>query len=194
MTRAILAYGHSILQQPCEDIDRHYPDLDKLIPDMWDTMERANGCGLAAPQIGLPIRLFIVDSKTTFEYLDEEERKHYYSAEDEGIRETFINARITERSTEEWIDEEGCLSIPGVLQPVQRPWSVTVSYYNAEFELHTKIFSGLTARMIQHEYDHTEGVLFLDYLNPLKRKLLEGKLKKVQKGQIYSRYPMRFVR
>ena len=193
MKRAILAYGHSILKQKCNDIEKDYPELDKLIADMWETMKNANGCGLASPQIGLPIRLFIVDSKTTFENLDDADRKISFEKSDNGIMETFINAKIIERSEQLWEDEEGCLSIPNLLQTIKRNWTITIEYYNKDFELQTKTYSGTTARMIQHEYDHTEGILYLDYLKPLTKKLMEGKLKKITKGQIQTKYPMKFV-
>lgn len=193
MKRAILAYGHSILKQKCNDIEKSYPELDKLIVDMWETMKNANGCGLASPQIGLPIRLFIVDSKTTFENLDEADKEIYFEKDDSGIMETFINAKIIERSEQLWEDEEGCLSIPNLSQPVKRHWTITIEYYNKDFELQTKTYSGTTARMIQHEYDHTEGIIYLDYLKPLTKKLMEGKLKKIMKGQIQIKYPMKFI-
>jgi len=193
MLRPIWAYGHSILKQKCNDIEKDYPELNKLIADMWETMKNANGCGLASPQIGLPIRLFIVDSKTTFENLEERDQQIYFDENDSGITETFINAKIIERSVELWEDEEGCLSIPNLSQKVKRHWTITIAYYNKDFEPQTKTFSGTTARMIQHEYDHTEGILYLDYLKPLTKKLMEGKLKRIVKGQIQIKYPMNFV-
>lgn len=193
MKRPILAYGHSILKQKCNDIEKDYPELDKLIADMWETMENANGCGLASPQIGLPIRLFIVDSKTTFENLDEQDQGIYFEKNDSGIKEIFINAKIIQRSEELWEDEEGCLSIPNLFCKVKRNWAITIEYYNRNFEKQIRTFSGTTARMIQHEYDHTEGILYLDHLKPLTKKLLEGKLKQIARGQIKTRYPMKFV-
>lgn len=193
MKRAILAYGHRILKQKCNDIEKNYPELDKLIADMWETMKNANGCGLAAPQIGLPIRLFVVDSKTTFENLEEKDREIYFAQDDKGIMETFINAKINDLSEQLWEDEEGCLSIPNLSQPIKRHWTITIEYYNADFERQTKTYSGTTARMIQHEYDHTEGILYIDYLKPLTKKLMDGKLKKIMKGQIQTKYPMKFV-
>ena len=193
MKRPILAYGHSILKQKCNDIEKNYPELDKLIADMWETMKNANGCGLASPQIGLPIRLFVVDSKTTFENLDEADREIYFDKDDKGIMETFINAKIIERSAELWEDEEGCLSIPNLSQKVKRPWTISIEYYNKDFDFQTKTFSGTTARMIQPEYDHTEGILYLDYLKPLTRRLMESKLKKIANGQIKTKYPIKFV-
>lgn len=194
MKRAILAYGHHILKQKCNDIEKDYPELDKLIADMWETMENANGCGLASPQIGLPVRLFIVDSKSTFDNLGEEERKFYFPQDDKGIMETFINAKIIQRSEELWEDEEGCLSIPNLFYKVKRNWAITIEYYNRNFKKQIRTFSGTTARMIQHEYDHTEGVLYLDYLKPLTKRLMASKLQKILKGQIVPTYPMNFIR
>lgn len=194
MKRSILAYGHHILKQKCNDIEKDYPELDKLIADMWETMENANGCGLASPQIGLPVRLFIVDSKSTFDNLGEEDRKFYFPQDDKGIMETFINAKIIQRSEELWEDEEGCLSIPNLFYKVKRNWAITIEYYNRNFEKQIRTFSGATARMIQHEYDHTEGVLYLDYLKPLTKRLMASKLQKILKGQIVPAYPMNFIR
>lgn len=194
MKRSILAYGHHILKQKCNDIEKDYPELDKLIADMWETMENANGCGLASPQIGLPVRLFIVDSKSTFDNLGEEERKFYFPQDDKGIMETFINAKIIQRSEELWEDEEGCLSIPNLFYNVKRNWAITIEYYNRNFKKQIRTFSGTTARMIQHEYDHTEGVLYLDYLKPLTKRLMASKLQKILKGQIVPTYPMNFIR
>ena len=193
MKRSILAYGHHILKQKCNDIEKDYPELDKLIADMWETMENANGCGLASPQIGLQIRLFIVDSKSTFDNLGEEDRKFYFPQDDKGIMETFINAKIIQRSEELWEDEEGCLSIPNLFYKVKRNWAITIEYYNRNFEKQIRTFSGTTARMIQHEYDHTEGVLYLDYLKPLTKRLMASKLQKILKGQIVPAYPMNFI-
>lgn len=191
MKLPILAYGNRILKQKCRDVEKNYPELDKLIADMWGTMKNANGCGLASPQIGYPIRLFIVDSKSTFENLDEADRAFYFR--DKGIVETFINAKVIERSEEFWEDNEGCLSIPNLSSKVKRSWTITIEYYNQNFEKQIRSFSGTTARMIQHEYDHIEGILYLDYLKPLTKKLMEAKLKKIAKGQIAPGYPMKFI-
>ncbi len=193
MIRPIFAFGHAILKQTCYDIEKNYPQLNTLISDMWETMKNANGCGLASPQIGLPIRLFIVDSKTTFDNLDEADRKIYFDQNDAGIKETFINAKIIDRSAETWEDEEGCLSIPDLSHKISRPWKITIAFYNQDFVAQTKTYSGLTARMIQHEFDHTEGILFLDYLKPLTKKLFDGKLKKIVKAKIKTKYPMKFI-
>jgi peptide deformylase len=193
MTLPILAYGHSILRQKCEDIGKDFPNLDILIKDMLDTMQNASGCGLAAPQIGQKIRLFIVDSKTTYDNLEQKDEANAFEIEDIGIIETFINAKIINRSEKSWEDEEGCLSIPGLKQPVQRSWAITIEYFNQQFERQIKTFSGTTARMIQHEYDHIEGILYVDKLKPLKKKLLESKLKKIVNGHFKPAYPIKFV-
>lgn len=194
MRLSILSLGHKILKEKCENISPTYPNLNQLIDDMWETMQKANGCGLAAPQIGQSIRLFIVDSKSTYENIEESERKTSYGDDDKGIMETFINAKIIERSGHCWEDEEGCLSIPNLSQSVKRHWTVVIEYYNPFFEKQTKTYSGTTARIIQHEYDHTEGILYINHLKPLTRRLMESKLKKIVKGQIKTKYPMRFVK
>lgn len=193
MEHQILAYGHHILKQKCENIGVNFPNIQLLIGEMWETMRNANGCGLAAPQIGLSKRLFIVDSKTTFDQLDDHNRKIYFDKGDEGIMEIFINATIIERSDDCWEDEEGCLSIPGLSQIVKRNWRITIQYENKDFEPQTKSFSGTTARIIQHEYDHTEGILFTDYLKPLTKKLIASKLRKIGKGKVETKYPMKFI-
>jgi peptide deformylase len=194
MQLPILAYGHDILRKQCNEIDAAYPELDKLIDNMWETMYGAKGCGLAAPQVDVPIRLFLVDSKSTYEKIEDDIREDYFAPEDTGIVETFINANILDESDEAWIDEEGCLSIPSLAEKVKRPWSVTIEYFNRQFEKQTKTFYGTTARMIQHEYDHTEVVLYLYYLKPFTRKLLKGKLEKISKGQVKAKYPMKFAK
>jgi peptide deformylase len=183
MKLPILRYGHAMLREKCWDIGADYPQLDLLINDLFETMKKANGCGLAASQTGLPIRLFVVDSKSTFEKLDTINRALFFPSDDHGIIETIINARIVARSTETWSDDEGCLSIPGITQPIIRPWSITIEYYNRQFIRQRSIFAGSTARMIQHEYDHTEGILITDHLKPLQKKLLEGKLSRLIRQQ-----------
>jgi peptide deformylase len=194
MQLPILSYGHDVLRQPCAAIDATYPNLNKLIDNMWETMYGARGCGLAAPQVNVPVRLFLVDSKHTYDSMSDAEREIYFVAEDTGIVETFINATIINASEKTWTDEEGCLSIPALTERVKRPWSITVEYQDRQFQPHTKTFYGSTARMIQHEHDHTEGVLYLDYLKPLTRRLLAGKLDKVSKGKVKVKYPMKFTK
>lgn len=193
MRLSILSLGHKVLKERCENINQDYPNLGQLIADMWKTMQNANGCGLAASQVGQPIRLFIVDSKSTYENLDESERQEYYDTNDKGIRETFINAQIIERSERCWEDNEGCLSIPDLSQSVKRPWEITIEYVTPDFKKQTRIFSGTTARMIQHEYDHTDGILYIDHLKPLTKKLMDSKLNRIIKGQIKTKYPMKFI-
>jgi len=191
---SILSLGHNVLKERCENINQDYPNLGQLIADMWETMQNANGCGLASSQVGQPVRLFIVDSKSTYENFDEPERQEYFDTNDKGVRETFINAQIIESSERCWEDNEGCLSIPGLFQLVKRPWTITIEYVTPDFKKKTRIFSGTTARMIQHEYDHTNGILYIDLLEPLTKKLMDSKLKRIIKGQIKTKYPMKFLK
>lgn len=180
MILPIIRYGNPVLRRLSASIEQPSEELDRLIENMWETLYYAKGCGLAACQVNQPLNLFLVDSATTFERMDNNERDVFFNGEP-GIRETFINAQIIFRSKETWTDEEGCLSIPGLYQPVKRPWSIRVAYTDRQFVPQTREFSGLTARMIQHEYDHTQGVLYLDHLKPLTKKLLEKKLTRIRK-------------
>ena len=191
MILPILSLGHRMLKEKCQNISPDYPNLHQLISNMWETMQRADGSGLAAPQIGQPIRLFIVDSKSTYENMEESDRKAYYAEDDQGIMETFMNARIIERSEHCWEDEEGCLSIPGLSQRVKRPWTITIEYDNPHFEKQKRTYSGTTARIIQHEYDHIDGILYIDHLMPLTKRLINAKLQRIIKGQINAKYPMK---
>lgn len=158
---------------------------------MWETMYYANGCGLAAPQIGRNINLFIVDSTSTYTQLDDDQREDLFDKNDIGIVETFVNANIVWRSSRMWTDNEGCLSILGLVLPVTRSWSITIEYSDRHFAKKSRSFSGLTARMIQHEFDHIHGILHIDYLTSLRKKLVENKLKRVSKGLVKTGYPMR---
>jgi len=194
MKLSILSLGHVILKEKCENTTSDYPNLDQLISNMWETMQNADGCGLAASQVGVPIRLFIVDSTLNYENLEESERQEYYDVNDKGIMETFINAQIIERSERCWDNNEGCLSIPDLSQSVNRPWTITIEYFTPDFKKQVRIYSGATARIIQHEYDHTEGILYLDHLKPLTKRLMETKLKRIVKGQIKTKYPMKFIK
>lgn len=191
MILPIISYGHSILRQKCKEIQQNNNELQSLIDNMWETLYPARGCGLAAPQVNQPFQLFIVDSAETYEQMEEEERNELFEG-DKGIKETFLNARILEYSDKVWDDKEGCLSIPTLSGEVDRPWSITIEYTDRNFEKHTKTFHGTTARMVQHEYDHTQGVLFIDHMKPLAKRLLSGKLSKIAKGEIQGRYKMRF--
>lgn len=190
MILPIVAYGAPVLRTVCKDIDPDYPGLSKLIEDMWETMYESNGVGLAAPQINRPIRLFVVDSTQIFEGMDEKDKAEYEG--DEGIKQVFINAQVKELSGDEWSYEEGCLSIPKLRADVVREEEVTIEYLDENFQPHTKLFNGITARVILHEYDHIEGKLFIDHLKPLKRKLLKGKLDDISKGKIKVDYRMVF--
>jgi peptide deformylase len=192
MILPIVAYGAPILRKPAASIDAGYPQLRELISDMWDTMYHASGCGLAASQVNKPVTLFIIDSTNTYESMSDEARPTYFDS-DTGVKEVFINPHILSVSTEQyWEDEEGCLSIPGVSGIVSRPWQITISYLNEAFQERLAKFSGMTARMIQHEYDHLQGKLYLDYLSPLKRRLMQGRLDNIARGKSAANYPVQY--
>jgi peptide deformylase len=194
MRLPVLSYGHAILRQKCDFIKDDYPGLNNLITDMWDTLYSPDGCGLAAPQVGKQIRLFIVDSKLTYDNIEPSERIAYFEEGDTGINETFINAQIIERHGIIREDEEGCLSIPGMSSLVRRPCYITIEFLDRNFTKQIKTYGGSTARIIQHEYDHTEGILYIDHLDSLTRRLMEGKLRKVSKGLSHAKYPMKFMK
>lgn len=159
---------------------------------MWETMEASNGVGLAAPQVNKDVRVFVVDSTLIFENMDESEIAKYADAP--GIRKVFINAHIVELDGEEWVYNEGCLSIPKIREDVSRPDKVTIRYMDENFTEHTETFSGITGRVIQHEYDHIEGKLFIDYMKPLRKKMLQSKLNDITKGKIRVDYKMSFAK
>lgn len=186
----IVAYGAPILRKVCKDIEADYPGLTKLIEDMWETMYESNGVGLAAPQVNKDIRLFVVDSEQIFENLDEEEKDLY--PDGPGTKKVFINAHIESLEGEEWSYNEGCLSIPKIREDVYRTETVTLSYLDEQFQPHVTTFNGITARVILHEYDHIDGKLFIDYVKPLRKKLLQGKLNDISKGKIKVDYKMIF--
>ncbi len=190
MILPIVAYGHPVLREPAKEIDSSYPGLEQLLADMWETMYNSNGVGLAAPQINRSIRLFVVDSLQIINNLEDEEKEDYPG--DEGIREVFINAKIKQLDGKEWLYNEGCLSIPKVREDVSRKQTVTLTYLNDAFEPQEKTFTGITARVILHEYDHIEGKLFIDHIKPLKRTLLKRKLDDISKGKIRVDYRMLF--
>jgi peptide deformylase len=190
MILPIVAYGHPVLRKVASDIMPDYPGLEKLIADMWETMYASNGVGLAAPQINRDIRLFVVDTVQMFASMDEKERRDYPG--EEGIKAVFINAHIVELEGDEWPYNEGCLSIPKIREDVYRQESVTLQFRDHNFESRIMTFTGLSARVILHEYDHIEGKLFIDYLPPLKRKLMKGKLNDISKGKVSVDYKMTF--
>ncbi len=190
MVFPIVAYGAAVLRKMSKDIKPDYPGLKTLIEDMWETMYASSGVGLAAPQINKDIRLFVMDSAQIFENLEDDEKNVYPDAP--GIKKVFINAHVISFEGEEWAYNEGCLSIPKIREDVFRPETVTLKYMDENFKEHTDTFNGITARVIQHEYDHIDGKLFIDYLKPLRKKLLQGKLNDISKGKVKMDYKMIF--
>ena len=189
MTLPIVAYGDPVLRKKAQDIDKDYPELEKLIADMWETMYKANGVGLAAPQIGRAIRLFVID---TSPFAEDEDFSPEEQAMLKDFKRIFINARMIEEEGKSWSFNEGCLSIPDIREDVTRKDTITIQYLDEDFKEVTETYDGLLARVIQHEYDHIEGILFTDKLSSLKRRLLKGKLNNISKGNIVVEYKMRF--
>ena len=189
MILPIVAYGDPVLKRMADEIEEDYPELDKLIADMFETMEGAQGVGLAAPQIGKSIRLFIVDGSpfAEDEDLEGEEREVL-----KDFRKVFINPIILEEAGEPWDFQEGCLSVPGIREDVKRPEELVIEYYDENWELKEETYFGIPARIIQHEYDHIEGVLFTDKLSALKKRLLKKKLSNISKGVVDVNYRMKF--
>jgi peptide deformylase len=190
MILPIVAYGHPVLRKVAEDIGPDYPQLDKLIEDMWETMYGSNGVGLAAPQINRSIRLFVVDSTMIFDGMEDEEKEEY--PDEPGIKQVFINPRVVGLEGEKWAYNEGCLSIPKIREDVLREERVTISFLDEFFQSHLKTFHGITARVILHEYDHIEGKLFIDHISLLKRKLIKKKLEDISRGKVRVDYKMLF--
>jgi peptide deformylase len=189
MILPIVAYGAQVLRKKADAINKDYPELSSLLENMWLTMYNSNGVGLAAPQINKSIRLFLVDSMQMFENMEEDDNPTQY-ADFPGIKQVFINAQILDVSGDTWAYNEGCLSIPKIREDVMRPLNVTLQYQDENFATHTQTFTGLTARVILHEYDHIEGKLFIDYLTPLKKRLIKGKLEDISKGKVRVDYKM----
>tara|TARA_B110000037_G_scaffold19497_1_gene20829 strand:+ start:13117 stop:13704 length:588 start_codon:yes stop_codon:yes gene_type:complete len=189
MILPVFAYGDPVLRKVGVDIDKDYPNLEGLLENMWETMENASGVGLAAPQIGKAIRLFLVDT-TPFAEDDELEKNERIFLAD--FKKVFINAQIIEETGDEWVFNEGCLSIPDVREDVFRNDTITIEYLNEEFEPQRSVLKGLAARVVQHEYDHIEGVLFTDKLSSLKKRLIKKKLDNITKGKVKTDYRMRF--
>ncbi|MDX2249265.1 MAG: peptide deformylase [Bacteroidia bacterium] len=182
MILPIVGYGHQVLRSKAVEIGADYPGLSELIENMFETMYNAQGVGLAAPQINLPIRLFVVDGTP----MDDEEMQ--------GFKRVFINAKKLEENGKPWGFEEGCLSIPDIREMVRRRSDITLNYFDENFEEKTETFSGMKARVIQHEYDHTEGILFMDHISHLRRSILKPRLQKIIRGDIEVEYPMKFNR
>jgi len=189
MILPIVAYGDPVLRKEAKEIEADYPKLDALIENMYETMYAARGVGLAAPQIGLPIRIFLVDASP---FADDEELTEAEQKELEGFKKTFINARILEEGGDEWAFNEGCLSIPEVREDVFRQPEIVIEYEDENFKTHKESFKGIAARIVQHEYDHIEGILFTDKLSPLKKRLIKSKLSKISAGKISIDYRMKF--
>ena len=192
MILPVLAYGDPILKKEAVEIDTNYEGLKTLIDNMFETMYHANGVGLAAPQIGKSIRLFIVDASPFAENEEDNEEQDPKAQGLEGFKKVFINPIIEEEEGEEWAFQEGCLSIPKIREDVYRKEKIHISYYDEDFNLHEEVFDGYAARVIQHEYDHIDGILFTDHLPPLKKRLLNKKLIKISKGEVEVDYKMKF--
>ncbi len=189
MILPIIAFGDPVLRKLCTDISPEHPNLDTLISNMWETMYNAYGVGLAAPQIGLPIRIFLVD---TSPFAEDESLSPDEQSQLKNFKRTFINAKIIEETGDEWAFNEGCLSIPNIREDVFRQPEIKIQYQDENFESHIETFDGLLARVIQHEYDHIEGVLFTDKISNFKKRLIKGKLVNISKGKINIDYKMRF--
>ncbi len=192
MILPIIAYGDPLLKKESEEITADYPSLDLLVENMFETMYQAKGVGLAAPQVGLNIRLFIVDGAP---FADEEgDEPDPRAVGMETFKKVFINPVIEEESGDVWAFQEGCLSIPKIRENVHRKSNILLSYYDENWAFHEERFSGYAARIIQHEYDHIEGVLFTDRLNPLKKKLVQKKLKQIAEGLVSTDYKLKFYK
>lgn len=190
MILPIVAYGDPILRKEAKFIKKNEIDLENLVANMYETMYEAAGVGLAAPQIGLDIRLFIVDGQP----LNDKETEQDEDQSLIGFKKVFINAEILEEDGDDWPFEEGCLSIPGIRADVYRPEKVTIRYFDMDWVEYTETYIGIAARIIQHEYDHIDGILFTDYLPPLKKRMLKNKLADITKGNVSVDYKMKFLR
>lgn len=188
MILPIRAFGDGVLRKKARAIEKDFPGLQELIGNMFETMQAAHGIGLAAPQVGMDIRLFVADLSP----LAEDEDYADIADELKDFRKVFINAQILEETGEFWKFNEGCLSIPDIREDVSRQETITIEYLDENFQKHTETFSDMRARVIQHEYDHIEGILFTDHLSALKKKLVKGKLQKISQGDISVNYKMRF--
>jgi peptide deformylase len=189
MILPIVAYGDPVLRKVGVDIDKDYPNLSELIDNMRETMENAQGVGLAAPQIDKSIRLFLVNTAPFGEDEDLEEEERMFLS---NFNKVFINAKILNEEGDEWAFTEGCLSIPDIREDVFRQSKITIEYLDENFEKHTDTINGLAARVIQHEYDHIEGILFTDKISSLKKRLLKKKLENITKGKVNADYRMKF--
>ena len=189
MILPVVAYGDPVLRKVCQNIDKDYPNLETLIANMRETMYNASGVGLAAPQIGKAIRLFVIDASP---FADDEDISEKDRTALKDFNKVFINAQILEEEGDEWVFNEGCLSIPDVREDVFRQPKIKIEYQDENFDKHTEVLDGLAARVFQHEYDHIEGILFTDKLSSLKKRLIKKKLENISKGKIRADYRMRF--
>lgn len=178
MVYPIYVYGHPVLRKVGEEIPRDFPDLDRLVADMFDTMYRSEGMGLAGPQIGKSLRIFVIDASPLAE--DEPDMADF--------RQVFINARIVEKDGDLQLMNEGCLSIPNLREEVNREARIRIQYYDENWQSHDEVYEGYKARIIQHEYDHLDGILFTDKVSPLRRRLIKGKLTAISKGKFEVSY------
>ena len=184
MILPIFGYGQPVLREVAKDIQPDYPELKEFIQDMFETMYNAEGVGLAAPQVGKSIRLFVIDAEPMVE--DHPELK--------GFKKVFINAHIVEESGEPWLYNEGCLSLPGIREDVRRKPIVKLKYFDESFVAHEEVFEGIAARIFQHEYDHLDGVLIPDRISPLRRTLVRNKLNNIVTGNVSVNYKMKFAK
>lgn len=176
MIYPVTVFGDPVLRKKAEPITPEFPDLKGFIQNMFDTMYNSDGVGLAAPQVGQAIRIFILDS------IDHEDDDLV------GIKKAFVNPEILEKSGDEWLMNEGCLSLPEIREDVMRPESIRIKYLDEDLNEHEETYHGFTSRVIQHEYDHLEGIMFVDYLNPLKKRILKSKLTAISKGKVIPKY------
>src|SRR6478736_4281976 len=190
MILPIIGYGDPILRKIGEELTPDYPKLKEIIADMYETMYNASGVGLAAEQVGLSLRLFVID---TTPFSDDEDLEDKEQNKLKGFKRTFINAKILKEEGEEWAFNEGCLSIPDVREDVYRKPTITIEYCEEDFVMKTEVFDGLIARVIQHEYDHIEGILFTDKISSLKKRLIQKKLKNITEGKSRPDYKMKFI-
>jgi peptide deformylase len=190
MILPIIGYGDPVLRKVGEDVAQDFPDLKEIIANMYETMYNASGVGLAAPQVGKALRIFVID---TTPFSDDEDLEAVEQNKLKGFKRTFINAKMLVEDGEEWCFNEGCLSIPDVREDVYRNKRITIEYCEEDFIVKTEIFDGLIARVIQHEYDHIEGILFTDKISSLKKRLIQKKLKNITEGKTFQDYRMKFI-
>ena len=189
MILPILAYGSPVLKKLANDITPKYPNLNELISNMWETMYAAKGVGLAAPQIGLSIRLFVIDATP---FLDDENMDDFELNSIKNFKKVFINPKIINENGSLWEFNEGCLSIPEIREDVSRRSKIIIEYFDENFQFHRLELSGLAARVVQHEYDHIEGILFTDHISSLKKRLIKRKINNISSGSIKVDYEMKF--